>query len=101
MRSPFLPFCRVLQKNDPQAAAVFKRHALAQPPLAAQTVQGPRHRARVLAQLRRFPLEPVNLLDHLNRYQDIVFLKTEQAVWVVEEDIGVKDVVFHVNFFQF
>ena len=41
----------------------------------------------------------IYLLDDFDGDQDIVFIEAEQAVWVVEENIGVKYVIFH-EFFQ-
>ena len=55
-------------------------------------------RARVLAQLGRFALEPVDLLDDLDRQQDVVIVELEQRIGVVQQNIGIKDVIlFHAQ----
>jgi len=49
-----------------------------------------------LAQLAGFAFETVYFLNDLDGQEDIVFLETEQGVGVVEQDIGIKDVIlFH------
>ena len=85
----------VFLENDLQFAAVGQFHALAQTALAAEAVEHPRNRAGVLAQLGGFALEPVNFLDDLNGNEDGVFLETEQRIGIVEENVGIKDVIFH------
>ena len=82
-------------KNDPQPSAVGERHTFAEMALAAQAVQHPRNRAGVLAQFARLALEAVDFLNHLNGDEHMVFLEVEDGVGVVEEDVGVEDVVLH------
>ena len=57
------------------------------------------NRAGILAELGRFPFESIDFFDDLDRDQDIVLFKTEEAVGVVEEDVGINNVVFHVSWF--
>ncbi len=85
----------VFLKGDLQLAAVGQFHAFAQAALAAEAVEHPRDRARVLAQLGGFALEAVNFLDDLDGNQDIVVLEVEERIGVVEENIGVENVIFH------
>ena len=70
---------------------------LVQAAIAAKAVEHPRHRAGVPAQLGRFAFEPVDLLQHLDGDEDGVVLKIEDRVRIVEEDVGVEYVVFHVK----
>ena len=58
-----------------EVAAVGQRHAFAQAAVAAETVQHARHGAGVLAQFAGLALEAVNLLDDLDRQQDVVVLE--------------------------
>ena len=87
----------VFLKDDFQLAAVGQFHAFAQAALAAKAVEHPRNRARVLAELGGFALEPVNFLDDFDGNQDVVFREAEQRIGVVEEDVGVEDVIFHLK----
>ena len=92
---PFLAAVAFLE-DDTELPAVGQADAFAQPARAAEAVQHAGDGARVLAQLGGFPLEPVNLLDDLDRQEDIVLLEVEQGIGVMEQDIGVKNVVlFH------
>jgi hypothetical protein len=75
--------------------AVLKRDTFAQASRAAQAVQHARHAAGVLAQLAGVALEVVDLLHDLDGDEDVVVLEVEQRVRVVEQDVGVEDVVFH------
>ena len=87
----------VFVERDLELAAVRQIHAGAQAALAAKAVEHPRNRARVAAQLGGFALEPVNLLDDLDGHEDIVFLEIDERVGVVEQDVGVENVIFHVE----
>ena len=82
-------------EQDAQVPAVLKRNALAQTPGATQAVQHARHPARVLPQLAGVALEGVNLLHDLDRDEDVVILEVEKRVWVVKQNVGIKNVVFH------
>ena len=86
----------VFVEADLQGAAVRQLHALAQAAVATVAVEHPRNGARIAAQLGGLALEPVNLLDHLDGDEDVVVRKVEDGVRVVEEDVGVEDVVLHV-----
>ena len=71
-------------------------NAFAQPARAAEAVQHARDGAGVLAQFGGFALEAVDFLDDLNRQEDVVLLELEQRIGVMEQDIGIKDVIlFH------
>ena len=50
---------------------------------------------RILAAFGGFALELIDLLDDLDRDQNMVFLEVENRVRIVKENVGVKDVVFH------
>jgi len=52
---------------------------------------------RVLAAFGGFPFEAIDLFDHFNRDQDAVVVKTEEGIGIVEEDIGIKYVIFHAK----
>jgi len=51
-----------------------------------------------LPPLAGLPLEFVDLLQDLDRYQDVVVLKVEQGVGVVQEDVGIENVVLDPRF---
>ena len=70
-------------------------HALAQAAFAAKAVEHPRNLPRILAELGGFALEAVNLLDDLDGDQDVVVVKVEERVGVVENNVGVENVIFH------
>src|SRR5205085_11673966 len=78
----------------PQRAAVLQRDALGERAvLLAKRVQRPRHLAGVAAQLGEIALELVDLLDDVDGDDDVVVFELEQRPRVVEEDVGVEDVV--------
>ena len=64
-----------------------------EPPALAELVEEARDRARVAAALGALALELVDLLDHVDRDDDVVVLELEDGVRVVEEDVRVEDVV--------
>ena len=51
---------------------------------------------RILPKLAGFPFEAVNFLNDFDGDQDVVFLKAQNGVGIVEKDVGVEDVIFHV-----
>ena len=66
------------------------------PARAAEPVQHAGDGAGVLAEFGGLPLEAVDFLNDLNRQEDVVVLELEQRIGVMEQDIGVKNVVlFH------
>ena len=67
----------------------------AQSTLGAQVIKTARNRPRVLPKLARLALEAIDFLDHFDRNQDAVVSKGKEGVGVVEENIGIKYVVFH------
>src|SRR5207249_6499855 len=77
-----------------QSSAIGQSDALAQAARAAQAIERARDTARVLAQLSGFAFEAINFLNDLDRQQNIILLEREQRVGIVEEDIGIKDVIF-------
>ena len=85
----------IFVEADFQLAAIRQIHARAQAAFAAKTVEHPRHRAGVAAQLGGFALEAVNLLDDFDGHEDVVLLKIEERIGVVEQDVSVEDIVFH------
>ena len=80
-------------KDDAELAAVGQGDAFAQPARAAKTVEHPGDGAGILAQFGGLALEAVNFLDDLDGQQDVVVLEVEQGIGVVEQDIGVKNVI--------
>src|SRR5438552_11544383 len=82
-------------KNDSQVAAVGKHYPFTQSPLRAQSVQHPGHGAGILAALGGFPFEAVDFLDYLDGYEDMIVFEIERGIGVVEEDVGIKNVIFH------
>ena len=64
-------------------------------PFAAQAIEHARNGAGVLAELGGFAFEAVNFLDDFDGNQDVVFLEVEERVGIVEENVGVKNVIFH------
>ncbi len=71
-------------------------HALPELPLDAELVEVARDLAGVAAQRREVALEVVDLLDHVDRDDDVVVVEPEDAARIVEQDVGVEDeVLFH------
>ena len=85
-----------LLEDDAEVPAVGQDDAFAQPARAAEAVQHAGDGAGILAEFGGLPLKAVNFLDDLDRQEDIVVLELEQRIGVMEQDIGVKDVIlFH------
>ena len=82
-------------ENDAQPASVRQGDAFAQTAFGAQTVERARNGAGVRAALGGFAFEPVNFLDDLDGNQEVVLLKIEDRVRVVQENVGVENVIFH------
>ena len=80
--------------GDAEHAARVERDALGEraAPLA-KLVEQARDRAGVAAPLRALALELIDLLDHVDRDDDVVVLEPEDGVGVVKQDVGVEDVV--------
>src|SRR5205814_1886241 len=75
----------LLIKYDTQTPAVGETDPLAKPAKAAETIQRSRNGARVLTQLGRFALKTIDFFDYFDGNQNIVFLKTEYGIGIVEE----------------
>ena len=84
-------------ERDLELAAVRQVHARAQAAFAAKTVEHPRNRARIAAQLGGFALEAVNFFNDFNRHEDIMFLKIDERIRIVEQDVGVENEIFHAK----
>ena len=82
-------------ENDAQPASVREGDPFAQTAFGAQTVERARNGARVRPALGGFAFEPVNFLDDLDGNQDVVLLKIEDRVRVVQKNVGVENVIFH------
>ncbi len=82
-------------EHDSQAAAIGEGYSFAQSAMTPETIQNPGDLTSVLAAVRGFPLEAVDFLDYLDRDEDLIVLEVEYGLWVVQEDIGIDDVVFH------
>ena len=87
----------VFLENDFQLAAVGQLHAFAQAAFAAKAVEHPRNGARILAEFGGFAFEAVNFLDDFDGQQNGVFFKVQEGIGIVQEDVGVEDVVFHLS----
>ena len=83
-----------LREQDPQRPAALQRHALGQAAvLLPEGVQIARHLPRVAAQLGEVALELVDLLDDVDGDDDVVVFELEEGPRIVEQDVGVEDVV--------
>jgi hypothetical protein len=82
-----------LLKDDTEVSAVGEGNALAQPARTPKAVQQAGDRPGILAQFGGLALEVVNLLDDLDRQEDVVILELEQRIGVVEQDNGIKNVI--------
>jgi len=82
-------------ENDPEASAVGQRHAFVQMTLAAQSVQRAGNGAGVLPQLGGLAFEMVHLLNDLDGNENVVVLETEHRIGIVQENVGVDNVIFH------
>ena len=85
----------LLVEYDAQGAAVVQLDPFVEMALGAQGVQRARDGARVLAQFVGLAFEAVDLLDHFNGDEDAVAFESHDGIGVVQQDIGVKNVVFH------
>src|SRR5690606_14958584 len=80
--------------RDPQRAAVLHRDSLRQgAALLAELIEETDDVTSVTAALRAFTLELVDLLDDVDRDDDVVVVEPEDRVRVVEQDVRVEDVV--------
>ena len=86
-------------EENAEPAPRGQRNPFTQAALAAERVEQPRDRPCVLAAVAGFPLEAVDLLDDFDGNEDAVILKAEERVRVVEQDVGVEDVVFYQGSF--
>ena len=86
----------VFLKNDLELPAGGQLHAFAQPAFAAKRIEHARDRAGVLPEFSGFAFEAVNFFNDFNRYQDRVFLETEQGIGVMKENVCVENIVFHL-----
>src|SRR5918911_1095619 len=76
-----------------------RSNAVAQRANGAKLVEITRHLARVAAERREIALEVVDLLDHVDRDDDVVVTEAEDRPRVVEQDIRVEDeVLLHSMF---
>ena len=62
---------------------------------AAKTVEHPRNLPRVLAKFGGFALETVNFLDDFDGNQNAVFVEAQKRIGIVQQDVGVENVIFH------
>jgi hypothetical protein len=82
-------------KHNPQSSAVRQDDPFAQPALFAEPIEHARNRPRVLAALGGFAFEAVDFFDDFDREQDVIVLEAEEGVGVVEENVGVENVILH------
>ena len=81
------------QKDDLETAAVGQWDALVEIALAAEGIESSGNSPGILTALARLPLEFVDLFQDLDRDENVVVLKVEQRVRVVEQDVGIENVV--------
>src|SRR4051812_18832215 len=81
-------------ENDPQLAAVGKLHAFAEPAGAAKSIQHSGNGARILPKLTGFPFEAVYFFNDLDGKQNVIVFETEQRVGIVQENVGIKNIIF-------
>ena len=80
--------------GDAEHAAGVERDPLRERPSAlAELVEQSRDRPGVAPALGAFALELVDLLDHVDRDDDVVVLEAENGLRIVKEDVGIEDVV--------
>lgn len=85
-------------KNDSQIASVGERDAFAESAFGAKFVEATRNGARVLTEFAGLAFEAIDFFDDIDRNKNGVLLEIEDGVGVVEENVGVEDVIFHCNF---
>jgi hypothetical protein len=83
-------------EDDAQGAAIAEGDALGEGTLGAEGVEAAGDGTGVLAAFAGLALELVDLLDDLDGDQDLIVLEVQEGVGVVEEDVGVEDVVLDV-----
>lgn len=87
----------VFLEDDAHAPAGLRDgHAVGEVALLSQRVEQPDGRPRVAAEVVGAALELVELLDHVERDDDLVLLEHVQRVGVVQQDVGVDDEVLGV-----
>jgi len=68
--------------------------SLAERPISDHRSAG--NKAGILAEFGGFALKAVNLLDDLDRQENMVILEIEERIGVMEQDVGVENVIlFH------
>ena len=82
-----------LLEDDAKVSAVWQNDAFAQPARATKAVQQAGDRPRVLTKFGGLPLQTVDFLNDLNGQEDVVVLELEQRIGVMEQYVGIKDVV--------
>ncbi len=82
------------RQRDRELAAVRQRDAVGEAlALLAELVEAAGDLARVAAALRQLLLEVVDLLEDVDRDEDVVVLEVEHRPRIVEQDVRVEDVV--------
>src|SRR5207253_1587061 len=83
-----------LGEEHAQGSAVLQRNALGEAAvLFPESVEIARDLPRVAAQLGEIALELVDLLDDVDGDDDVVVFELEESPRIVEQDVGVEDVV--------
>jgi hypothetical protein len=80
-------------KYDTEVPAIGERNAFAQAARATKAVQQSGDRPSVLAEFGGFALKAVDFFNDLNGQEDVVILELEQGIGVMEQDIGIKNVI--------
>jgi hypothetical protein len=81
-------------KDDAELAAIGQRDPFVELSGASKTVQHPGDGTGILSEFVGLAFEPVDFFDDLYRQENRVILELEEGVGVVEQDVGVEDVVF-------
>ena len=77
-------------------AAVGQGYSFAELACPTKSIQHSGYGARILAQFGRFAFKTINFLNDLNRQEDIIVLELKERIGVMEQNIGIKDVIlFH------
>jgi hypothetical protein len=66
--------------------------------LAAEGIEPSGNCAGILPPLTRLPFELVHLLQDFDGDQDVVVLEVEERVRIVEQDVGIQNVVLDPRF---
>ena len=84
-----------LIEDDAKPATVGQSNTFTQAAVLAKTVEHARDGPCILTELAGFAFEAIDLFNDFNGDEDEVLFEAEDGVGIVEEDVGVENVVFH------